>query len=119
MQAETSYPAIVGKLLENLRKDQNLRQQELAGLLGLTQSAWSRIERGQTGLSMDLLVRVCDVLGTSPHLLLGDADKARAGLLAQGIKVHPHIIARPERMMAMLGLAALGMLIFAILGRKS
>ena len=34
-------------------------------------------------MSMDLLVRVCDVLGTSPHLLLGDADKARAVSLLQ------------------------------------
>lgn len=118
MQAETSYPAIVGKLLENLRRERNLKQQDVASMLGLTQSAWSRIERGQSGLSMDLMVRVCDLLGTSPHILLGDADKARAGLMAQGIKVHPHIIARPERMMAVLGLAALGMLIFAILGRK-
>ncbi|MCB1680923.1 MAG: helix-turn-helix transcriptional regulator [Rhodospirillales bacterium] len=118
MQAETSYPAIVGKLLENLRKERNLKQQDVAGMLGLTQSAWSRIERGQSGLSMELLVRVCDLLETRPHEVLADADKARTGLIAQGIKVHPHVIARPERMMAVLGLAALGMMIFAILGRK-
>ncbi len=118
MQAETSYPAIVGKIIENRRKAKNLRQAELAEKLGVTQSSWSRIERGQSGLSMEQLLKVSDILGTSPHEILADADYAKAGLESQGIRVHPNTVSKPERTMAMLGLAALGMMILTILSRK-
>ncbi len=118
MQPETSYPAIIGRVLEHLRKENNLDQQTVAEFLGLTQSAWSRIERGQSGISIEQLVGVSNLFGTQPHNILADADRAKAGLENQGVKVFPHVIAKPSDATAFIALAALGALVFAILSSK-
>lgn len=118
MQSETSYPAIIGRILEYLRKEAGLDQDVIAKRLGLTQSAWSRIERGQSGISMEQLLRVSDVLGTEPHKIIADADSASLKLKEDGIIIHPNIISKPDKAIAMLGLAALGLMIVAIIAKK-
>lgn len=118
MQSETSYPAILGRILEHLRKDAGYDQGELADKLGLTQSAWSRIERGQSGLSMEQLVKVSNVLNTKPHNIIADADYATEKLKNDGVTVHPNILTNSDKIIAALSLAALGALVLAILTKK-
>lgn len=118
MQPETSYPAILGRILEYFRKDIGLDQKDVADRLGITQSAWSRIERGQSGISMEQLLKVSEILGTQPHKIIADTDKASSKLEQDGITVHPNVISKPNNTMAMLGLAALGLMIVAILSKK-
>lgn len=118
MQSETSYPAIIGRILEHLRKNADYDQGELAERLGLTQSAWSRIERGQSGLSMEHLIKVSDILNTKPHIIIADADYAAEQLKNDGVTVHPNVLANSDKIIAALSLAALGMMVLAIIARK-
>lgn len=118
MQAETSYPAIIGRIIEFKRKQQGLDQQALADQLDITQSAWSRIERGQSGVSMPQLVRISEILNTKPYKIIEEADHAADSLNAQGVKVHSNIITKSDQAIAFLGLAALGALVAAILMKK-
>jgi transcriptional regulator with XRE-family HTH domain len=46
----TTYPAIVGGVLAQLRSQQGLLQEELAQALGITQATLSRIENGQSSI---------------------------------------------------------------------
>lgn len=118
MQAETSYPAILGRVLEHLRKEKGLDQADVSACLGLTQSAWSRIERGQSGISMEQLVKVGELLLKKPHEILADTDLASEQLEQEGVLIHPNVIAKPNNMMAIIGLVALGGLVAAILMKK-
>lgn len=115
MQPETSYPAIIGRILEHHRKEAGYDQGGIAEALGLTQSAWSRIERGQSGLSLEYLVRFSEIVKTEPHKIVEDADYASKKIKADGVMVHPHVITNTDKVVAALSLAALGMMIFAIL----
>lgn len=118
MKPETSYPAIIGRILEHSRKEAGLDQKVIAEGLGLTQSAWSRIERGQSGLSMEQLLRVSSILGKKPHEIIADADQATSRLKEDGITVHPNVVSKPDDTIAWLALAALGLMVVAILSKK-
>lgn len=118
MQAETSYPAILGRVLEHKRKGKNLDQKDVADHLGLTQSAWSKIERGQSGISMEQLLRVSQLLKTQPHSILEDVDLAKHGLEKQGVIVHASVASKPSDTVALIALAVLGVMVVAILSKK-
>lgn len=118
MQTETSYPAIIGRILEHLRKDKGLDQADLAERLDLTQSAWSRIERGQSGLSLEQLVRASEILKTKPHQIISDADYAAEKLQKDGVIVHAKILSTSDKVVAALSLVALGALVFAIISKR-
>ncbi len=118
MQAETSYPAIVGRIIEYLRKEKGLKQETVATKLKLKQATWSRIERGQSGISLEQLSNVSDLLGTTPHQIIKNADYAKDALSNQGIKVHPQIIAKPSNNMALIGLIALSAMILTAILKK-
>ena len=57
-----SYPAIVGQVLSNLRKNINVDQSEFAEIIGVTQSTWSRIERGSSAFTIEQLADAADHL---------------------------------------------------------
>lgn len=118
MQPETSYPAIIGRILEHQRKEAGYDQAAFAEQMGLTQSAWSRIERGQSGLSIEHLLKISKILNTQPHKIVADADYATKQLERKGIEVHPNVITATDKAVAILGLAALGVMILAILAKK-
>lgn len=118
MQPETSYPAILGRILEYLRKEAGFDQGAIAEEVGLTQSAWSRIERGQSGLSMEHLIKFSEILNTQPHKIIEKADYASEQLKHDGVAVHPSVITKSDKVIAALGLAALGMMIVAILAKR-
>lgn len=115
MQPETSYSAILGRILEHIRKEAGFDQGGIAKEIGLTQSAWSRIERGQSGISMEHLIRFSEILNTKPHKIIADADHASEQLKHDGITVHSNVLASSDKVIAALSLAALGMMILAIL----
>jgi transcriptional regulator with XRE-family HTH domain len=118
MQPETSYPAIIGRILEHQRKEAGFDQAAFAEQMGLTQSAWSRIERGQSGLSIEHLLKISNILNTKPHKIVESADYAAKQIERKGIVVHPNVLTTTDKAMAILGLAALGVMIVAILAKK-
>lgn len=112
LNPETTYPAIVGRVLASTREVFPLEQSELAARLGINQSTWSRIERGETALTVEQLAKAATALGTTAGRILIDADNAVEGLREQGVKVH---FGRPKGAaktgMALIGLAALAFLV--------
>ncbi|MGH8879456.1 MAG: helix-turn-helix domain-containing protein, partial [Stackebrandtia sp.] len=52
----------IGTLIRDARKHRNLTQTQLADLLGTSQSAVNRIERGAQNLSVDMLNRISEAL---------------------------------------------------------
>ncbi len=55
--------AHIGKLIQKLREERAVTQEELAARLGSTQSAIARIEKGEQNLSTETLSKISDVLG--------------------------------------------------------
>ncbi len=63
----------VGKRIANCRRELGLKQWQTEQKAGLSDKYLSNIERGMTVISIDVLMRLCDVLQTTPDALLLDA----------------------------------------------
>jgi transcriptional regulator with XRE-family HTH domain len=92
MQTETlrpaaTYPAIVGGVLTQLRNQKSFRQDELAQAMGITQATLSRIEKGQSGITVEHLRRAADKLNITPSVILTYADQTELNMSMQGISV--------------------------------
>ena len=115
---ETTYPAIVGQVLVNERKARVLDQAAMAKAVGVTQSTWSRVERGESALTLDQLAKAAAVLQKRPGAILADADKATAELGKQKIIVRPE---RPKgdnsNTMTLIAVTVLGLLVASILSK--
>ena len=60
------YLGRIGNLIRDARKHRGWTQQQLADVLGTSQSAVNRIERGHQNLSLEMLARIGEALD-SPH----------------------------------------------------
>lgn len=85
VSGNTTYPALVGNIIAQLRKEQGFGQAEFAAMVGLGQSTWSRIEKGESALTVEQLAKTAEQLDMKPHELLVLVDGARDNLQAQGI----------------------------------
>jgi transcriptional regulator with XRE-family HTH domain len=64
-----------GKRIRQLRIQNSYTQEDLAGMLGIDQSFYGRVETGKRGCSVDLFVRLSDLFGVSlDFLILGSSD---------------------------------------------
>ena len=115
----TTYPAIVGRIMGEARKHVGLEQAQVAQNLGLSQSTYSRIERGDQAPTLEQIAQTAEILNTTPGQILGDADRAAAGLRSQGIEVMNRRPKSPqEKAVAFIALGALALLIARILSAK-
>ena len=117
LKPATTYPAIVGRILEQKRATLALSQGALAAKIGLSQGAWSRIEHGSSTISLDQLRAVAAVLETTPAAVLDLADRAEHQLQGQGVKIVPPRSTGSNA--AMMTGAALGALLAIILLKKA
>ncbi len=62
--------------LKDLRVDKDLRQQDIAELLGIAQTVYSRYERGYQDLPVAHLLVLSDFYGVSTDYILGKTNKA-------------------------------------------
>jgi len=85
----TTYPAIVGRVLQRQREATGMTQASLAAAAGVSQSTWSKIEMGTSALSLGQLLLSADALGTTPGALLAEADTAAQGLTERGVVIYP------------------------------
>ncbi len=81
----TTYPAVVGAFLSIRRKELGLSQTQLATAVGLTVSTWSRIENGESALTIEQLAQAAQALGLTPGSLLQTIDTAITELHEKGI----------------------------------
>lgn len=82
-EPEVPYAYVVGRVLAVLRQERGLSQDELAHRSGLTQSALSRLELGETVLNVEHLMMLARALKMTPAAIVRRAD----GLVAE-LKQH-------------------------------
>lgn len=71
---EKAYRNKIGKLISELRANHGLTQSELAKILGTSQSAVNRIEKGAQNISLEIIARISDALN-SEIITLGNTSK--------------------------------------------
>lgn len=57
--------------LKDMREDKDLRQADIAAILGITQTVYSRYERGFQTIPVIYLLKLADFYQTSTDYLLG------------------------------------------------
>ena len=60
----------IGEKIKNAREDMDLLQTDMARLIPMNQSNYSKIERGIQEPSMEQLRRICQILKLDPRYLL-------------------------------------------------
>lgn len=63
------------KIMRDLREDNDKTQQEIADMLGTSQTMYARYERGVNELPIHHLLKLCDYYGVSSDYFLGRTDK--------------------------------------------
>lgn len=64
--------------IRDLREDADLTQKQVAQMLLCDQSLYSKYERGERALPLELAVRLADFYGVSLDYLVGRSDKKTA-----------------------------------------
>ena len=126
MKNETTYQAVLGRLIVEKRKEKQIDQGEMARHVGVSRSTWSRIEAGVSALSMDQLVKAAGKLDMPLGELMLQADGVVRELRRQGVEVldskDQTSAAKREKtattMVALLGGAVLGGIVASILAAK-
>ncbi|MGN0521925.1 MAG: helix-turn-helix domain-containing protein [Eubacterium sp.] len=70
------YKQSMGLRIKNKRKNLKLTQEEIAEMLDISVKHFSEVERGLTGLSIENLIKLSNILGVSiDYIVKGEADK--------------------------------------------
>lgn len=85
--AAVAYTALVGKAVMTRRDAYGLKQSDFATQVGLSQSALSRAESGESVINVAQIHRFAQALGTTPAQLIHEADVLAQGLARQGVDV--------------------------------
>lgn len=83
----TTPDAILGAIIAKLRVEKKLTQSDIAKKIGIKPSVWSRIERGESPLSIKQLRIVSDALGETHWQLMKMAYEEEAHLANHGVIV--------------------------------
>lgn len=89
LNAVTTSGAVLGAVLVKLRTLQGMKQGDLAEAVGVGASTWSRIEKGESGLSIDQLRLAAKALGQTAGRILEIAEAAEQEAIKKGINVEP------------------------------
>lgn len=63
--------------LRDLREDHDLTQTQVAKLLSMSQTGYSKYETGENDIPTQVLLKLADFYGTSVDYLLGCTDEPR------------------------------------------
>lgn len=64
----------IGDKIRNAREDMDLSQRDMANLIPMNQSNYSKIERNVQEPNIDQLRRICQILNLDPRYLLNLGD---------------------------------------------
>ena len=130
MRNETTYQAVVGRLIAQKRKEKQIDQEEMARRVGVSRSTWSRIEAGSSALNMDQLAKAASALDLPLGELMMEVDDIVRELRRQDVEVHDSRdqaesvlakavgLGRKAAPVAFLGGAVLGGIIAAVLAAR-
>lgn len=108
-----AYPALVGRIVAQQRETRGIKQGDFATTLGLSQSAYSRLESGESVLNVSQLRSAAVQLSMQPSQILRLADQYEAQLRSQGVEV---VSAKQDHSAAIA--VGLGLLAALLLGGK-
>ncbi len=75
MTTRPAYGALVGRVLARRRRAAGLSQGDVGRVLGTSQSAWSKVERGASVVNAAQLYRVCRLLRVRVGVVIAEADE--------------------------------------------
>ena len=61
--------------LRDLREENNLTQKQLAEILGMSQTGYSKYETGENDIPTAILIKLADLYKTSTDYILGRTNK--------------------------------------------
>ena len=61
--------------IRDLREDRDLTQKQLAEILGMSQTGYSKYETGENDIPTAILIKLADFYQTSTDYLLGRTDQ--------------------------------------------
>ena len=61
--------------IRNLREDRDLTQTQIAQMLGMSQTGYSKYETGENDIPTAVLIKLADFYGTTTDYLLGRTDE--------------------------------------------
>ena len=61
--------------LRDLREDHDMTQKQIAQMLGMSQTGYSKYETGENDIPTAVLIKLADFYKTSTDYLLGSTDK--------------------------------------------
>ena len=61
--------------LRNLREDRDLTQKQIAEMLGMSQTGYSKYETGENDIPTQILLKLADFYGTTTDYILGRSDR--------------------------------------------
>jgi len=85
--AKLTYTALLGRILQHHRQRLGLQQSDVADALGILQPAYSRIEKGDTSITVVQLRIVANKLGMAPAQILHEVEQWVQQLRTQGVTV--------------------------------
>ncbi|MBQ4510274.1 MAG: helix-turn-helix transcriptional regulator [Clostridia bacterium] len=65
------------KRIRDLREDSDKTQQEIADILGTSQTMYARYERGANELPIHHLIKLCEIYNVSADYILGLSDSSK------------------------------------------
>lgn len=63
-----------GNNLRTIRLDNNLTRKEAAALVGVSESFWGYLERGERNPGFDIIEKISNVFNISPHILFVNGE---------------------------------------------
>ena len=61
---------MIGSKIKRIREMRGITQEEIAEKLSLTAQAYGRMERGETSISTERMVKIADALGVNPEEIM-------------------------------------------------
>lgn len=88
-EAVTTSSAVLGAILAKLRTEKGMKQGELADKVEIGGSTWSRIEKGESGISIEQLRLAAKALDVTPGRIFEMLDAAEEAVEKQGVRIEP------------------------------
>ena len=89
--AVTTSGAVLGQILVKLRLAKTLKQGEVAAAVGVSASTWSRIEKGDSGISIEQLRLAAKALSVTPGQIFELLDAAEDDVKKNGVRIATNI----------------------------
>ena len=92
MRKKKEINIAIGTRIQAAREAAGLTQEKLAELIPMATKNLSDVERGVVGISLTMLVRICEILSVSSDtILFGETEKNNAGQLAARLERLPPV----------------------------